>query len=413
MKILLYIFTAVFLFAGDIISQTGSVYTRYGLGDMEYSYSARRLAMGNLGSAVSDYENIGILNPASWNGIKRTRMEFDLSYRGTFLSDGNLKKYHGKADFNGFTFAVPVSQQYGITAVLGLVPFTNINYEISQRINDINIGNYTVQFTGNGGLSKLFLGSSYILPFNFAVGATFDYYFGNLDYNTSLTYENSQLRASEYTRNYKPSGIGSTVGIISSDISSFLGTSSISDLKIGVALNYIGSLSTDTSLISTSVVGEDTIGTDNIDMEIPFRLTTGISFLLNKKFLLSLDYSFQQWSNYKFDNRKSAFLRNSFKLSSGFEYRPIRELGDTFWELFFWRAGLSFERTPYIVNGEGIDEFSVSGGFSLPMSPGNFIDVGIMYGMRGLYNTGLFKEDFIRMNVAISLGDIWFIRTEK
>ena len=78
-----------------------------------------------------------------------------------------------------------------------------------------------------------------------------------------------------------------------------------------------------------------------------------------------------------------------------------------------WRAGLSFEQTQYLVNNEGINQYSISGGFSLPVSTANTLDLGLQYAIRGTTDPGLYKENILKLYFTISLGDIWFIREEK
>ena len=109
-------------------AQSSSSYSRIGLGDIEYSYSSRRLGMGQLGVSVADADFINTLNPAGWYLLSKTRVEFGINYNGLFISDDNTKRYSGEAEFSGFTFAFPVSTDYGIGAALGFIPFSNVSY---------------------------------------------------------------------------------------------------------------------------------------------------------------------------------------------------------------------------------------------------------------------------------------------
>ena len=59
----------------ETFGQSGSAYTRIGIGDMEYSPSARRLGIGQMGVSVSDPDFISIQNPASLNMLRKTRIE--------------------------------------------------------------------------------------------------------------------------------------------------------------------------------------------------------------------------------------------------------------------------------------------------------------------------------------------------
>jgi len=106
-------------------------------------------------------------------------------------------------------------------------------------------------------------------------------------------------------------------------------------------------------------------------------------------------------------------MRNMMMLSAGFEYRPLKELGISYMNMIILRGGLSYEQTPYIINNIGINQYSVYGGCSIPLSQGNTIDIGLQYSIRGHVDNSLIKENDLKLAVGISLGDIWFLRDEK
>ena len=62
------------------VAQNTSTYTRYGIGDIFYGYSARTMALSFSGSAMLNSDYVEILNPASWSALTRTRIEFSFSY---------------------------------------------------------------------------------------------------------------------------------------------------------------------------------------------------------------------------------------------------------------------------------------------------------------------------------------------
>jgi hypothetical protein len=364
--------------------------------------------MGQLGASVADENFINSLNPASWYKINKTRIEFAAYYKGMFISDNNNSGYFGEMEFGGFSMAFPISQVYGITASTGLVPFSNVSYDIKETFQTPET--YEAAYTGSGGLSKIFVGTSYKLPFGLVLGANLDYYFGNLVYKSRIDFTGSTSAFAEYENKFNPKGVGGTFGFISPDFSSIIDTMSVSELRFGASLAYIGSLDLSTILISQSSTAIDTINSGSGTMDVPIRLTIGANVIFNKNYLVSLDYSFQPWSEFKINNETQSSLRNAQKFSLGFEYQPANEPGSTFWEQIILRSGLSFEETQYRINDEDINQYSVSGGFSVPISFGNTLDVGIQYSMRGTKNFNLIKENIIRLNVGISFGELWFIR---
>jgi long-subunit fatty acid transport protein len=407
-------FFAVFLFvlaSLPVFAQTSSPYTRIGLGDVLSSYTSRRAAMGGLGAAIEDADFISILNPASLNKLSKVRIEIGFNYNAMFLSGGGKSNYYGDAQFNGFTLAFPVSPSNGISAFLGLAPVTDVGYKTVQPSTSADAARVILE--GEGGISKAYIGTSYKLPADFSIGAAFDYYFGEINYKSTTKYGNSDYTNAEFKKGIKPAGVGGTFGIISPDLNSFFKLDKLSDIKLGVSTSIFGNLKTDSLYTSVSSISEDTITKSRVDVTVPARINIGLAFKINTKYLVALDYSTQAWSNYKFNGNTSSELRNFNKFSAGFEYRQGREKGFSFWKNVILRGGFSYEQTQYKINDAGINALLFSLGASFPLSYENTIDIGFTYGMRKSSDENLYKENFLRLNVGLSLGDIWFIRMER
>jgi hypothetical protein len=412
-KFLKYFLFTFLLISNLSIAQRTSTYTRYGLGDVLYSYSARTLSMGNAGSAMINRDYVEILNPASWSNLSRTRIEFSFAYDELKLSNQDESKYYGDGIFKGFTFAFPVSEDNGIGVAMGIVPYTRINYEVQEKATNETTGNYTSTYLGKGGLSKIFLGGSYKLPIDFIIGATLEYYFGNIKYTSKVEFDNNSYYPAEYELAYGPTGFGTTLGFITPDMSGLLNAGSISNLRFGLSANLISKLDTDTSFISTSSTIVDSIGFGKTKMEVPMRLDAGLHIAFIKVYNIALDYIYQPWTDLKLNRINQLNLNDVHKLCLGFEYRPQRAPGISFWEQIMFRAGLSYEMSQYKLNGNDLTQYSVFGGFALPLADENTIDFGFEYSVRGKTENNLLKEQFFKINLGISFGDIWFVRYEK
>lgn len=409
------IFLILILFSSLAYSQSSSPYTRYGIGDLKYSFSTRQQGMGQLGVSLLDNSHISTTNPASWTDFNRTRIEFGLAYNGVSISNSSSSYYTAETEIEGFTFGFPVSSEYGIGIAAGLIPYSRISYKAVENFQDADtlISDYSINFEGKGGLSKLFIGSSYRLPFNFSVGATLDYYFGNLNYYSTLRFNNDNNYIAEYNLSYRPTGFGTTIGFISSNLNEILKAEFLSELRFGGSVNYISKLDTDTILTTTSSLLVDTIAQSRTKIEIPLRLNLGLSFIIGKNYLVTIDYSSQNFNNFKIAETRSNQLRNAFKFSTGFEFIPTQQLGMSFWERVNWRLGLSYEQTPYYFKNTGINQYSVYSGLTLPLGIDNSIDIAIQYSMRGTTDNNLLKENFIKLNLGISFGELWFLSYEK
>jgi len=125
----------ILLFGFEIANaQNSSVYTRFGIGDLEYGYSSRMLGIGDLGIAELDPDHILVSNPASWSSLNRTRIELGLGYKGVLIADNNKSAFTSEVEFTGLTFGIPVSRDYGIGLVAGLVPYSNLSYKVKTKI---------------------------------------------------------------------------------------------------------------------------------------------------------------------------------------------------------------------------------------------------------------------------------------
>jgi len=411
--ILKYCFAIFILVSNFSISQNTSPYARYGLGDVIYSYSARTLSMGHAGSAIINSDYVELLNPASWSNLNRTRIEFSFGYNELRLSNQNQSKYFGDGIFKGFTFAFPVSKDNGIGVAMGIVPFTRVNYQVQEKVADTTTGNYTSTYQGKGGLSKIFIGGTYRLPINFILGATLEYYFGNIKYTSNVDFENNTYFPAEYELAYGPTGFGTTIGIITPDMSGLLNSEPISNFRLGLSANLVGKLDTDTSFVNRSSSIVDSIGFGNTKMEVPMRLNAGLHIAFVNVYNIALDYFYQPWTDLKLSGINQLNLNDVHKLSLGFEYRPQRVPGISFWEQIMFRVGLSYEMSQYKLKGNELKQYSVFGGFALPLSDENTIDFGFEYSVRGTIEDNLLEEQFIKINMGISLSDTWFIRYEK
>jgi hypothetical protein len=404
----------VIIFSSTIIAQSNSVYTRAGVGDLEYGYSAKMIGIGNIGSTQLDPDHLMVTNPASWSVLSRTRIEFGIGYRGALLSDSQQENYTSETEFKGVTFGIPVSREYGIGAVIGLVPYSRISYSAEKYYpTDDIIPGYKLFYEGKGGLSKIFLGSSFFLPLGFAAGVTLDYYFGNQNYATTISFDDPRYISTKYENTRRSTGFGTTVGLISSNLAREFKIGGLSDLRIGFSYNYVGNLNTDSLFTQTSLFLVDSITNTKAEMKIPPRITGGISFAIEESYNFYLDMLFQPMSDYSFNGQPDPNLKDETRYTASFEFKPKRSIGMTTLEQIIWRMGLSYEQTQYTFNGEDINQFSVYGGLSYPLGVDNTIDFAVEYSNKGKTENNLLHEHAIKIYLGLSFGELWFLRYDK
>lgn len=406
---ILLIFVTVPVFAGG-----GSLYTRYGLGDLNSPFSARRFAMGELGIALSDKDYLSFINPASLNELRLTRFEGGLLYSGNNAQNSLSSVFHTSINITGLKAGFPIDKSNGISFAVGLVPFSDVGYDVLETQSDPLVGDHTLEYSGEGGISKFVMGGSYRLPFNFSLGVTYDYYFGRIENNSSAAFSSdSTFGDASFIKETNYHGIGMTAGLISSDLSKIFGTGVFKDFRIGLVYSPAVTLSKDSVDISSTAIGTITTSTGSIKSKLPYRLGVGASFNLLSKYTFTLDYLYQPFSQFTNNNIKSSNLQDYYKMSLGFEFRDSENLSDNFWDHIMLRAGISLEQSQYLIDGYGIKQFSLYGGIALPISFDNTIDLGFQYGRRGTKDNNLLQEDIYKFNITLSLGELWFIRTDR
>lgn len=407
---------SIFIIQNFLIASGGSVYTRIGLGELNYNFSARRFGLGELGYSIADRDYLSYANPASWNTIGLTRFETGVMANIVNQSNTSSSVYNTNSYYTGLMFGFPVDRQNGISLVAGIVPYSNVSYELIANEKNPLVDQHKTTYKGDGGIFKFFFGTSYRLPFGLSLGASFDYYNGKTNNTTSVAFDDtSSFHNATFLREFSYHGIGGTFGLISNDLSQILGQNDIKELRVGFSFSPQIQLSSDTTITFNSIVGESVFKSGVLKTKLPLRLGLGASFKYTDNYLFTLDYMTQSMSQLEWGNEKSSRLQDISKYSFGVEYTPSYDAVGFFKQLSL-RGGVSYENTPYILNGNTIDQFSVYFGVSIPMKfeySINSLDIGFQYGRRGTTENKLVQENLYKINFSLSFGELWFIQSER
>jgi hypothetical protein len=412
-KIKLIVITAL-LFTTEIFSSGGSLYSRYGLGDIYTDYSARRFGMGGLGIALSDKDYLNYLNPAGLADLQLVRFETGVIYTGESMKDNSSSTFNSNSFFSGFMIGLPIQHDLGITADFGVVPVTNVHYSVTESGTDTNFNGYNKNYNGEGGISKLFLSTSCKLPLDFSLGISFDYYTGKIDYNSGIAFDSTiNFSDASFSKQYSYHGAGYTVGLISADFAKLFGLGFVKNLRFGVTYTSSVPLHCDSivSLVGTTGTFETALGTSTV--HLPYKIGAGAAFVLFNNYQFTLDYLYQPYTQLTYGGVPYPYMQDYKKMSLGFEYRNQNARMTEFWDQVMLRCGVSNEQSQYIINGTSINQVSVYTGVSLPVGFDNTLDLGLQYGRRGTTDNGLIQENIFNFSVSFSFGDLWFIRSER
>lgn len=414
-KKIITLFAIILSLSVESFAGGGSVYSRFGLGDYYYSFSARRMGFGELGIATTDYDYLNYLNPASWSKLRLTRFETGLIYNGTKISSNSESVFHSQTIVAGAMIGFPISEDHGISFTAGITPYSNVNYEISGEEQNSNlIDPYNSVYSGEGGITKAFAGVSYRLPFDISLGAAFEYYTGKIQYKTSIEFnDTSDFRDASFRTDYSHKGVGFSLGLISNNLANIFGVENLKDVRLGLIFSSSTKLTTDTTNISSTIIGDVVSSGGTLKTELPYRLGIGLSFKWTDDYLFLLDYLRQPLSELKRHGVSSTQMRDFQKFSFGVEYRNAEARSQSFWAHIMLRGGISYEQLQYVINGKELNQLSFFTGFSVPLGFDNTLDFAFQYGKRGTTDNNLLKENIYKFSITLSIGEFWFIRTDR
>jgi hypothetical protein len=391
----------------------GSTYSRFGLGDIRYGYSAQSLGMGSGGIAVRSSSAIDPLNPAGWSAISRTRYAIGALYEGYSVSDGASSTYLSSAEFNGAMIAVPLSTANGIVFAGGITPYSRVNYNAIDTTASQGGLDYTLRFRGNGGVSAAHAGLSVSVSEDLQAGAKIQYYFGTIRHIVDQEFSTSDYSNASVERSTQFRGIGGTFGLIYTGLSKTLGLEENARFGVGAFLST-GSKLTATqddflTYVNGGVTTRDTATVAEHSVRLPVSCGLGLSYA-TERLVVAADVQTQNWNDFTVDGVHPIEIRNSVRMSAGVEFLPKREPGLPYSQRLSYRAGTFYHQTTYRIKNEPINEFGLSGGISLPITGETRLHIGAEYAMRGTTDLQLQKDNILRLSFTVTGGELWFTR---
>ncbi len=402
-------FVTIIFFVVDGQCQIGSGFSRNGVGDILVNPSIRRNAIGGLGIASTDQFDINSLNPAAWNGIRTIKILAGMRYATNSYSDGQNSNFLANSTLESISLSIPISADNGISVVLGTTPYSKVDYDVTSN-STIDSFTYKDRYSGDGGLNKIFFGSSFKFPFGLSVGLSADYLVGTINNRASIDFGRVDFINTAFVHERKFSGFSFSFGAITPNIDQSFKLGLFDDLRLGIVYSTGTNLNTESRELKFGT-SEDTVIVSNFKSEMPSRFGIGVEAQVSKRFRGYVDYFYQDWSQFKTNNQTELNLKALSKMALGFEYLPIQK-PESFWETFVWRFGLFLKNSEFIIKNEKITEFGVNFGFSFPFDQINLLDFAFEYSIRGKSVNYLQKDNMFKFWVGINFAELWFMRDE-
>ncbi len=426
----LFSMLALLSFSTQAQTTTASPYSYYGIGSLKFKGTVENRSMGRI-SFLADSIHFNLSNPASYGGYKFSGLENEgqiITYtvggsRSTAnLSSASASEAAQNTSFDYFAVRIPTGK-FGFG--FGMMPYTAVGY----NLETLNASDELAErFNGEGGLNKVFLGVGYRFSDALRGGVEFQYNFGNIineelafDYDGDgelLQYQSQELNRSDL------SGLSFTFGLhydkkISEKLNLYAGATYTKSAKLNsinvrsYATLRVLQASGQSIVVNTLDADLSGLGLAETNLTLPSRSTFGIGIGSPRKWFLGTEISHTQTS--QFSNPLISIgnvkYEDATSYSLGGYFIPKYDSFRRYYKRITYRAGIYSENTGMKINGSAIDEFGISFGLGLPV--GQFFsnaNIGVEFGKRGTIDNNLIEEDFVNIQIGLSLNDRWFVK---
>jgi hypothetical protein len=387
------------VFINDGYAQTtSSPYSIFGMGNIEENSLGSNKGMGGTGIALMSGTSVNLLNPASYDGFDSLTTVFEMGFLGKYTKFTNYdtSKRLFDADFKYLTMGFKISSK--LATSFGITPYSTVGYDITVKspVGGTSII-YDKVFSGEGGVNQIYLGGSYRILKNLALGINVVYLFGSVTHSESSVDFSYSLKSATYLSNINLNyGLNYKFGIKNSDF------------RIGLIYDNGKKLTTSNVSTITDGYGTSTLHSTTTSFKIPRSIGIGFAFEKNY-FKAGVDYEVKQWKNIDLNN-SLVKSRNSNRVSIGVEFPSFGDNKGTY-RMILYRIGAEYKETNLIVHKVPINYRSVTFGAGLPFKGNlNVINLALELGQNGSAKDGLFRESFCTLHLDLSFKDNWFFK---
>lgn len=397
---------------------TSSPYSYFGLGDLRTTNSVDNQMMGGI-SMHADSIHINLNNPAAYGKLRLTTYSAGISQKRLSLKSADGSENTSVTNLDYLSIGLPISNKAAIG--FGLMPYSSVGYDLSTSVTNSDESTLTNEYTGDGGLNRVYLSGGYEITKDLSLGATLNYNFGTINSSrvqslSSAQYGTLDRRESRitgfdfnYRMNFTPKlndkyRLYSTVGFDTQ-----LNLTSENKQEIG-SFSRVNGL--DVEVYEADLESQ---GLKRTDVRVPTIITFGLGIGQDLKWFAGAEYSFQDLGDYKnkFFNDSNVAYSDATSVSLGGYYVPDYSSFTSYFKRITYRAGVRVSNSGMMINNEEVNDFGITFGTGLPMGRSiSNLNIGFEYGKKGTINAGLIEESYFKINVGLSLNDKWFRKTK-
>jgi hypothetical protein len=387
-----------------------------GMGELYTSDTPSNSMMGGIGVSNTNGIYSNQINPALLVRNHYTMFEVGVNTELKNMQDFRQRQQVLGGNYQSVNLTVPVIPTRW-TMSFGVRPYSTVNYETRsyRRLNVLGVDSLLYTYKGDGGVSKLTISNGVRIGKELYVGLEMGFLFGAVNRNVGTQNLSDGQYYKVQLENQAHYG----------DVTFKFGTAWRKVLKNDIVLNLGATMDLSPSLNGKilkrfvtydlgglNVINSDTlVKSQSFTQQLPVASRVGFSIERLAHWMIGMDYVRTDWS--KVDNNlgRSSVLPVSQQISIGAEFTPDFESISNYFKRVTYRVGVTQITTPYDFAGNGkyAKDQSVSMGVALPLRNFlNYVNVSYQIGRRGLLADNLLEEQYHRVTIGLTLGDIWF-----
>lgn len=394
-----------------------SPYSVFGVGDVQGMDLAHNYAMGGLGVSNGTPFHLNNKNPALLTYNRVVVFETAVSTEQKTLSSSELSQNNFTGGLGYLAFGFPVIRDVW-TISFGMMPYTIVNYEASDLgFVDGTEDPFRTKFSGSGGVSQAYFATGLKLFKGMSIGFRAAYLFGSIKKETEFFVTNTSYQTADAA-----SSSFSDVGFGFGAAYSLELTENEKYINFGVTYDIGGDRNvTKLEELERRSLSGDKISpdeppylvTDNLkgSVELPSTLGIGITFEKKLRWTVGADLYTGKWSNFRdFDGESEGFVDRT-EIALGGSIIPDAFSVGSYLKRVTYMMGVNYQKTPYKINGEEIDDFGINFGVTLPLRNLSRLSLAFKVGQRGTTDNDLIQERYFKAYLGITVNDNkWFIR---
>ncbi len=399
-----------------------SSYSIIGLGNINWTGYSHNAAMGGLGITYNSKFFLNHTNPAlaASNDEAVFQAGGIIDYRTISDNDENYTTATGGFKDLGFNLPI-VPKKWNLG--LSLNPYSSVNFGFLQVNEGGGPGGNDIGtlVTGTGGLDEVSIANGFKFK-NLYVGLEASLIFGSINKEdrfqlgdvTEVAFGTTVV---DTRKSY--SSLNTTLGLV---YKLPLGTNKW--LNLGgyytpdLNLRQNSFVTFENRIAAGTVISADTLVDDSLEkktVRLPAKLGIGVSYEALQKLMVGFDFHMQDWADYRDeDGQALTSYTRSFRIAVGGEFIPDIQTNKLS-NVISYRFGVHFERTPFLVNNQNVNDLGINFGASIPLNAFwglSHLNLGVTLGQRGNVENGLVREDYVKVHFGFSIQDVtWFTRT--